>query len=237
MKLQEIFDQLTYGELSQYVVGGKGSNGIQFESYPEIINHINLGLTALYKRFVISKKELSIVPQTGLFTYVLHPDYLIGSNSNKPYKYLVASSEFPFNAEVLSILQIFDSDQAEIQPNSSRAINPVYFDSPYLVRLPSPNPDNPVTLVYQSNHPKIILNSMYAQDTEIELPILFLDCLLFFIGSRVAASNPSINDTNVQDSAQFMAKYELACTLIEQKGLLKTEEEIVNGRFEQGGWV
>lgn len=237
MKLQEIFDQLTYGELSQYVVGGKGSNGIQFESYPEIINHINLGLTALYKRFVISKKELSIVPQVGLITYVLHPDYLIGSSSNKPYKYLLDSIEFPFNAEVLSILQIFDSNQIEIHPNSSRLTSPVYFDSPHLVRLPVPDPDNPITLVYQSNHPKIVLNSMYPQDMEIELPILFLDCLLLFIAARVASSNPSISETNVQDGAQFMAKYELACALIEQKGLLKTEEEMINGRFEQGGWV
>lgn len=56
MTLQEIFDQLAYGEFRTLSVG---EDGIQPKSYASMINHINLGLNALYKRFPLKRVRLN----------------------------------------------------------------------------------------------------------------------------------------------------------------------------------
>ena len=44
MTLQEIFDQLTYGELSQLSMGGSEAGIIDESNYSRILVHVNLGL-------------------------------------------------------------------------------------------------------------------------------------------------------------------------------------------------
>ena len=52
MKLQEIFDALWYGELSQVFQGGTdATEGIREEDRKKVISHIQLGLTSLHRRF------------------------------------------------------------------------------------------------------------------------------------------------------------------------------------------
>ena len=51
MKLKEVFDQLTYGELSQLSIGGQAQGEITEENYARVVAHVNLGLSAIYKRF------------------------------------------------------------------------------------------------------------------------------------------------------------------------------------------
>ena len=59
MLLSELFDQLTFGELSQIYVAGRDEIGIQAADYEKIIPHINLGLTELHKRFEIKTNTLT----------------------------------------------------------------------------------------------------------------------------------------------------------------------------------
>lgn len=42
MNLKEIFDQLTYGELSQISIGGGAAGQIRPEDYAKLVAHTNL---------------------------------------------------------------------------------------------------------------------------------------------------------------------------------------------------
>lgn len=48
MNLQEVFDQLSVGELSMLSVGGNDQGVIDESNWDKVLPHINLGLTALY---------------------------------------------------------------------------------------------------------------------------------------------------------------------------------------------
>ena len=238
MRLSEIFNQLTYGELSQFAVAGKNTNGIQYESYPEVIAHVNLALTALHKRFQISRKEVILVPDTAIHIYYLHTDYLVGNtSSSKPVKYLLDSEYEVFTGDVIKIEQVFDSYGKDVPLNEVGNTASLFVNSYNSLRILTPDPMNPLSVVYQADHPRIAVDAMYPDDTEVELPPTLLQHLLLFIAARVTASNPSITESNVNDSINFMNKYEMACLEIEQRNLLGTTIIDSNTRFTDCGWV
>jgi hypothetical protein len=238
MRLSEIFNQLTYGELSQFAVAGKNTNGIQYESYPEVIAHVNLALTALHKRFQISRKEVVILPYTTIHVYYLHTDYLVGNiASSKPVKYLVDSEDAVFTGDVIKIEQVFDIAGKEVPLNEAGNTASLFVNSYNSLKILTPDPENPLSVVYQADHPRIPIDSIYPDDEEVQLPPALLQPLLLFIAARVTASNPSITESNVNDSINFMNKYEMACLEIEQRNLLGTTLIDANTRFTDCGWV
>ena len=60
MTLQDIFDALSAGELSQISIGGQAAGVINKENRAKLLPHINMGLTALFKRFRLKEGELTI---------------------------------------------------------------------------------------------------------------------------------------------------------------------------------
>ena len=56
MLLSDLFEQLTYGELSQLEYSGVDDEGFTVNDYKRVIPHINLGLAELHKRFLIREE-------------------------------------------------------------------------------------------------------------------------------------------------------------------------------------
>lgn len=81
MKLQEIFDALTYGELSQVNLGGNANGFIDNANYNLILNHVNMGLTDLHTRFTLKMKRLELILLEGRTRYHLHSDHKFSDES------------------------------------------------------------------------------------------------------------------------------------------------------------
>lgn len=79
MKLREIFDSLTYGELSQLNIGGAKEGFIDDSNYDRMLTHVNLGLTALHRRFLLKEGSLALALTPGLYLYDLHSDHAIST--------------------------------------------------------------------------------------------------------------------------------------------------------------
>lgn len=75
MLLREIFDALTYGELSQLNIGGAQNGFIDDANYDKMLAHVNLGLTALHRRFNLKRNEIELVFMPGATRYHLHSDH------------------------------------------------------------------------------------------------------------------------------------------------------------------
>lgn len=75
MLLREIFDALTYGELSQLNIGGTDAGFIDDANYDRMLTHMNLGLTALHKRFVIKLNQIELIFLPGVTRYHLHSQH------------------------------------------------------------------------------------------------------------------------------------------------------------------
>ena len=88
MKLIEVFDQLTASELSTLYIGGAEAGQITEANYPTVVKHINLALTALYKRFFLKEGRVDLAMVSGRSVYPIHSKYAVSNTkSREPVKY------------------------------------------------------------------------------------------------------------------------------------------------------
>lgn len=223
MKLQEVFDQLSGGEFSQISIGGEAAGVINECNYQRVINHINLGLTALYTRFNLKESRSTVLLQADTETYPLNVESLL-----KIERVLVDSGiELPLNQE-MNVYSCFT-------PSLNTVRVPRILLEPDST-VPEQLHTDALTVVYRANHPLVTMRfGMAALEVKsIELPYSHLSPLLYFVASRVhtpmsldAASNAAMN---------WYGKYEAACQELESKGV-QVITDGTNNRISRGGWV
>ena len=236
MQLSEIFEQLTYGDLKQLSVGGYDDGGIQVEHFPEVISHINLGLTALYARFPLSEKEVTIKQFVGMTDYVLDTKYSVSKNDPTVVnKYIIDTVLDPFLDDILRIEGAFDEEGTEIPlnaPDNEKSIFTPTFDS---VQIPFPVATNSTFLVYRANHAPIPLNTTVPATVRVDLPRVLVEALLAYVASRVHGGRTG--ETAAGESMTSLAKYKRICANVEDKNLLRNAASNTNVRLDTNGWA
>lgn len=249
MTLQEVFEQLTYGELSQLSIGGGAAGELSDTNYPRILPHVNLGLTALYKRFPLKEGRVVVGLMTDVVTYNIHSKYAFtNAVPATPGNYLIDTVDNPFTDDVLKIERVLTDDDFEMQINDLSDFYSVFTPTATTLRVPVDIvnqamllPDwlktENLELVYRANHPKIVIDSGYLDPTtvELELPDSYLEPLLLFIASR-AMSPLGTGQFEGLAGNNYFAKYEQACQQIELKNL-QVDQGSQNIRLFQAGWV
>jgi len=223
MKLQEIFDQLTYGEFSQLSIGGQEAGVINASNYRNVVAHLNLGLTSLYRRFNLKERRLTIPLQSDADTYQLAVD------------------------DLMKIEKVFTDVEFEL--NLNREGDPFACFTPTLNSLRVPKiileqgadlPDElkteGLTITYRANHPKIKLNfgPLLPEMKEIELPSTHLQALLYFVASRVHNPIGMVNEFNAGNT--WFSKYELECQRLETENI-QVDRPMENYRLIRNGWA
>ena len=247
MLLSDLFDQLTYGELSQLEYGGVDDEGITVDDYKRVIPHINLALTELHKRFLIREEEVTIRCYDHIETYILDRKYAASNlESEEKYKYIHDTSFEPFQDNVLKIEKVFNEDGQELFLNetdpyiinternlvSHRAwsINTPNFKT---IQIPYPMKENALLVEYRADHERIVVQGLEPAKTDIKIPAYLLEPFLLYIASRVYSS---LGGDSAQEGMAYMAKFEASCKKIEELNLVN-KEHAVNQRLEAAGWV
>jgi hypothetical protein len=248
MKLQEVFDQLTYGELSQLSIGGNEAGAISPTNYNRLVPHVNLGLTQLYKRFPLKEGRLMLELQSNRTVYPIHSKYAVSSRSSRePVRYIKDSLSAPFKDDIHKIEKVVASSGYEFSLNDESDEYGMFTPSATVLRisldvvdqvmdLPDELKTEQVEIVYRANHPLIVADGADLEPDmlELELPYTHLEPLLFFIASRVHTPTGMTNEANLGNT--YAAKYEAACQLLEIKGL-NVDQGSQNSRLERNGWV
>jgi len=228
MNLQDIFDDLTYGELSQLYMGGdESTGGIREADKPRIISHTKRGLTALYKRFRLKENEVTINLQSTVYTYRLHSDFAVSNtDSTEAVKYLDDAVD-AFTDRVLKVEEVFDITDPDniLDLLLNKRNDPCSIRTPKATVLQIPeilidkDGTEPVAttlrVVYRANHPKIdpILGQYVSFTEELELPEAFNQALLYFIASNIMNPVGMANEFHAGNS--YYAKYENECMRLE----------------------
>lgn len=248
MKLQDIFDQLTYGELSMLNLAERVDGAIDETHYPKLLAFVNLGLDALYKRFdlKIGKVDLILLPDTS--TYFIESRFVIGNRkSREGIRYLQEDPYTPFIDDVLKIEKVFTKDKVPLFLNQwgnpysilnktvTRLEVPVDIANQE-VSLPEELKTPYLTLEYRAKHPKLVIPMGYFDPARvnIELPDAYLQALLLFIASRAHSPMGMVGEGQV--GAMWFTRYEAECARLEAENL----DIDVGGethRFERGGWI
>ena len=246
MTLQEVFDQLTYGELSQLNIGGAGAGVINETNYARVLSHVSLGLTSLYKRFALKEGRVTVQLVPTISTYSLSSKFAVANTRSRvPVKYLLDSTALPFQDDLLKVEQVLTDLGFELAVNDKS--NPLSVMTPAATTLRVPLPvvlrarDLPehlktetLEVVYRANHFKIATEDVDPTMVLLELPDAYQEALLYFVASRV--NNP-IGLTNEFNAANnYAAKYEQACQQLELQNL-QVDQGSENTKFSERGWA
>ncbi|MPS58865.1 MAG: hypothetical protein E2594_17105 [Pseudomonas sp.] len=240
MKLSEIFQALTYGELRQLNIGGAEASGITKENQNEILTHVNLGLTELHKRFLLREGRVTLQLLPGVRTYTVSKKHAQSNRGSWGVeKYILDSMAQPFEDDLLKIERVYDAKGQELGLNAGEG-----YGHPLNVRtismntlvLPELLKGDTVDVVYRANHPQLIRedNSFDPTEIEVDLPYSHLEALLFYVASRVM--NPIGAGGGFHEGNNYAAKFEAACALLDNQGLRLDVGE-GNTRLQRNGWV
>lgn len=248
MKLKEVFDQLTYGELSQLAIGGRDAGAIAPQNYNRLVAHVNLGLTALYKRFQLKEGNITVELQANRLVYPLHSKYAVSSRtSRETVRYIKDSAAAPFKDDLLKIKRVVGTSGVEFplndlgDPFTMLTPTPTTLTVPQAIAAPTAELEDQLRtatlkIAYQANHPMIITDDgdLDLELVEIELPYTHLEPLLLFVASRVHTPAGLTNETNMGNT--YYQKYELSCQEIETKNLT-VDQGSQEDRASRNGWV
>ena len=249
MLLSEVFEQLTYGELSQLAIGGAEAGAIQEKNYSAIIASINLGLTALYKRFPLKEDTFQVQLQANKLTYPLAKAYALSNTaSTEPVKYIL-DTESPFIGNIHKVERVYADTGYELKLNDHDDEYSLFTPSVNVIKVPAAivakNFDLPellktdkLSVVFRANHPIIPTGDDVPDPTEyeLELPYSHLEPLLLFVASRLHNPLGMNPNTPVHTGNNYAAKYEAACQLLE-KFNLRVDQGSQPDRLTQNGWV
>lgn len=240
MKLSDVFDQLAYGELSALSLAVDGE--VEPREVNKIITHVNLGLTELHKRFVLKRKTLTLQTLADKSRYVLLAKYGESAGGSDPY---ILDADDPFKDDIIEVLRLKDAKGKEIplgqthihvSPDTIEVVQPAYNILRFVTDVEA---GTKFTVEYQANHvtiPKVVdFESFDASKVDIDLPMTYLEALLFFIASRVITPI-SNNLGNPQEGTSYSALFEKECQDLAVQGL-DVDQAAINDRFSYNGFV
>lgn len=256
MKLQEVFDHLSSGELSQISVGKQDAGVINNENMEKVISTINLGLTALHSRFNLREGRMTVHLNPGVTLYKLDRNKVGKGVANTEIKYLEQDKIFALQDTLVKVLRVYSEDGTELSLNDLS--DPFSLKTPRydLLEVPDAVVKSQANLPrylqtkildvrYRANHPKLgrwengtfgpaeNLTLADMDFVDVDLPETHLEPLLLWVASRFHNPIGMANEFHAGNS--YAAKYEQACQRLESLGL--EVDEISQVGFRKQGWA
>lgn len=236
MTLADIFEHLTYGELSSLELGDPYAGGIEPGQYKRIATHINAALKALYTRFWLHSGEVIIDLYDHITIYTLDSKHAQTNKLSTEFPKYIADSEFdPFREEMLiKIEQVFNECGEHICLNDVTEPWSIFTPKYNQLQIPFPDRHNSISVQYRKAPEKIVVDEN-TDPTEVDIPVptALHEALLMYVAHRAFRS---LNSDQNQESTNYMNLYEQACQRAEMAGLFITTNT-GNLRLEQNGWV
>lgn len=242
MKLQDILDQLTSGELSQLSIGGQEAGVIDQSNLAKVLPHINLALTTLFKRFRLKEGRLTLGLVADRTVYPLKSSYAqSNTRSREPVKFIQDSAAAPFKDDIVKIERVLTADGLDLALNDTDDELSVLTTTATTLQVPltivNQDVDLPESLqgstslqvVYRADAPKLAIpvtpadlaRFPFGYDpvlVEVELPYTHLEALLYFVASRVTSPMGTGQFEGVAGN-NWYARFEAACQDLESRGL------------------
>lgn len=251
MNLEDIYNQLAYGELRHTVLGSGGIDGPEPDGLPEealkkVFPLVKLGLTELHKRFLLRTAELTLELQTGQSDYSISKAFAQSNTRSKEAVKYIDDSITPFQDDLLKIERVYgvwDSEPYEIPLNEEDDLGAVYTTAINTLVVPTDSNLAPwllesstLRVVYRADHAPIpdYLASAEPLLTEIYLPNSHLEALVWYIASR--ATNPQGLTQEFHEGNNYAAKFEAACALLTEQNFLVNRNP-ANNKLTRRGFV
>jgi len=236
--IQELFDDLAYGEFSNMAIGNSLANGVTPDKYPKVLSHINLGLLDLYTRFDLKKKEIHIHQQIGRSLYYLRAEHVGDPAAGDAEIYIDGTGDNPPASDIIKFLKAWDGDGVEVPIDSADDPTGVFMVEPDVVKMEVGDTPKIISMQYQASYPRIIIETGFnPKEYKLYFPSFLKVALLAYIASRLfVGKEAQAIEGEARVSNTFQYRYEAECAKIARLGLsLSVLEE--HNKFDNNGWV
>lgn len=233
MNVDQLFQNLSYGELSNLSMGVEGEGAIEEKHQPKIILHANEGLLRLYTRFLLLEKDVLIEQVEHITNYHLLKRFA-ESNWNpeeEPYAYIKDLGREPFEEDVIKILSVFDSHGYRLPLNDNERADSLFTPQAKVLQVPHPEDGVSLSVLYQAKHPPLSIERL---DQEVDLPEVLHGALTAFIASKIYG-NMNTAEARATGQEHFL-HYENICGDVIENDLVSTSISATNSRFHKRGW-
>ena len=242
--LQELFDDLAYGEFANMAISDPITGSITVDKYPKIVSYINAGLLDLYSRFRIKTKECLLYQRENKTTYYIRDEHLGDPFAGNPEIYIDGTVDDPPNNDIIRFIEAYDNDANEVHINDARYPEDIFIPEPDVITLTPGNlcippvPLKIISLVYQAAYPKIVIDSSFDPGTyKLHFPSFLKLALTAYIASRLFVSKDSqAIEGQPRLSSTFLYRYEAECNKIKSLSLISEISDEAE-QFENNGWV
>lgn len=236
MTLQDIFDQIEGTELRNLYIGSSSGGHIATSDYPTIINHINLGLIELYKKFPIKFRELTLQLYDYITLYDLITDRTESVGTLSPLYIIDGSLEpaYQFTGDILLITNVYNEVGDEFPLNDMNIETSIMTPEPNVIQMQYPASENTLSIIYRCM-PQRIDNTTTLLTTSVPLPLQFLEAISAWIGYRHFAGK-GVNPQSNPEAMFWYGQFLKAIGEIKQDGTFQAEMTF-NLRFGDNGWV
>lgn len=237
MLVGDILDSLTFGELSQLSIGGSDLGEINYKSYPQLINAINVGVLEIHKRFSLKLKSFQLQHLLGTTKYNLSTDHAV-TDPAVATKYILDTVDNPFSNDILALLSATDELGTPYGLNDTNADNLYTFSiftydrESLVIPFDLQQTTNIIDFTYRATPTRLVADNVVPETSVIDLPDQFLEPLLNYVAYRMFAG---IN-SNSPDSISYYGKFEASIKMIERiEGYGKQAGN--SDRLNANGWV
>ena len=238
LTLARLFQNMAHGELSNISVGNSTLGNISPADYSNLISHVQLGLTALHKRFLLRTGEVVIQQYPDIRKYYLRKKYAqTNAASTEPVKYILDTLGEPFEEDLFKIEQVYDELGNEFRINDSTAAFPIYTPAYNCLQL-SPSTTNPTWyVIYRANYPEIAITDNFDPDeVDLDIPPYIVEALQAYVTARIMTGRSHSIFEGVSEGDKYMARYEQLCLEIEIQNLDADDNDLYD-RAGVNGWV
>lgn len=232
MKLQEIFDALTSGELSQLSIGGQTAGVIDESNWSKVLPHVNLGLGTLFKRYLLKEGRLTVGLVADREVYALKSAFAqANTRSRELVRYIQDDATAPFKDDIVKIERVLTQDGLDLVLNDTDDELSVLTTAATTLRVPlkivNQDQDLPdwfktgtLQVIYRADAPRIAVSLGFFDPSrvEVDLPYTHLEALLYFVASRVTSPMGAGQFEGVA-GANWYARFEAECQRLENLGL------------------
>jgi len=236
--LQELFNDLAYGEFANMAIGNSNTGSITPDKYPKVVSFINLGLVDLYSRFILRKKECVIHQRPGKTLYYVRAEHMGNPLGGDPEIYIDGIMENPPDNDIICFIEAFDEMGIQIPINIASRKDGLFLPEPDVISMVPSDPPKIISIVYQAAYPKIVITGTFDP---LVYPLYFPSFLRtalmahvasrFYVGKETKAAEGEAHLTNT-----FLYRYEAECVKIISNSLIPAVTESAE-QFDSNGWV
>lgn len=234
MTLDELYTDLSYGELANLSMSGDDGGSIQEQSQPKIVRAANEALTRLYSRFILKEQDVLVELVGHITNYHLIERFTesTGTHDEEPYLYIKDLPHEPFTGDIIKILQVFGQNGEELALNDAENAGSLFTPQHNVLQVPRPIDGRSISVMYQAKHTKLLDND---PEQEILLPDVLHGALRAFIAYKVYSQ---INTQEATAKAQeHLNQFEAVCTEAIEKDLVNTSISQTNTKFQKRGFA